>query len=243
MDVQRIEEIENYLQGKLSKKKQEVFESRLNQDSKLKEEVALHQKMMRGLQELSFREELDKAYSDRHGKSKGRSNWRNKKSISIAASIVFMIVAVWLLYPENGSSLEKELVEVSYDPGLPTSLGLSDQLDFGEGMNAYKTKDYKQAKSYWQPLLVENPSNDTLLYYLAQIELIEKQFEPAAEKLRAIGQEKASVFKEKATWYLAISYLRMNKQEEAKVLLNYILTEGGYEAEKAGVLLDHLQEK
>ena len=165
-----------------------------------------------------------------------------KPLLGIAASVVFLIGLFWVIHLNKAPSFQKQLAQVELDPGLPTLLGTSQEVAFGEGMNAYKLRDFEVAKTYWSPLLIANPSNDTLLFYLAQVDLGTGQNKAAQEKLEQIEAQKESPFREKVNWYLAIAALRLAEPTTAIELLKRIVDREEEKREEALELLNYLQE-
>lgn len=241
MDASQNEIMDAYLQGHLSKEERRVFKERLAQDPEFRNTFEWHQKMGNAIQEIEFRQTLDKLQSSALQKKDAKiKSW--KPLLSIAASIVFLIGLFWVIHLNQAPSFQKQLAQVELEPGLPTLLGTTEQVAFGEGMNAYKLQDYEVANTYWSPLLIANPSNDTLLFYLAQVDLGTGQNKAAQEKLEQIKAQKESLFYEKANWYLAIAALRLEDPTTAIEWLKRIVDREEEKREEALELLNYLQE-
>lgn len=241
MDASQNEIMDAYLQGQLSSEERRAFEERLDQDLEFRNTFEWHQKMSNAIQEIEFRQTLAQLQSSSQQKKEAKiRSW--KPLLGIAAAVVFLIGFFWVIYLNQEPSLQKHLAQVELDPGLPTLLGTSQEVAFGEGMNAYKLQDFEMAKTYWSPLLIAQPSNDTLLFYLAQVDLGTGQNKAAQEKLEQIKAQKESLFLEKANWYLAIAALRLDEPTTAIELLQQIVDQEEEKREEALELLDYLQE-
>lgn len=241
MDAAQNEIMDAFLQGHLSKEERRAFEERLAQDPEFRNTFEWHQKMSNAIQEIEFRQTLDKLQSSALQKKEAKiKSWR--PLLSIAASIVLLIGLFWVIQLNKKSSFQKQLAQVELDPGLPTLLGTTGEVAFGEGMTAYKLQDFEAAKTYWSPLLLANPSNDTLLFYLAQVDLGTGQNKAAQEKLEQIEAQKESLFREKVNWYLAIAALRLAEPTTAIELLKRIVEREEEKKEEALELLNYLRE-
>lgn len=241
MDAAQNEIMDAFLQGHLSKEERRAFEERLAQDPEFRNTFEWHQKMSNAIQEIEFRQTLDKLQSSALQKKEAKiKSWR--PLLSIAASIVLLIGLFWVIQLNKKSSFQKQLAQVELDPGLPTLLGTTGEVAFGEGMTAYKLQDFEAAKTYWYPLLLANPSNDTLLFYLAQVDLGTGQNKAAQEKLEQIEAQKESLFREKINWYLAIAALRLAEPTTAIELLKRIVEREEEKREEALELLNYLRE-
>lgn len=242
MDEKQTEKIEAYLQGRLTPAEKEAFEKDLEQDSNLQAELKFHQQMVNAIRETEFRKVLGDMRQQKRSQQKTSFKRLRPLVLGIAASILLLVGAFWILSPGKEELLNRELASIDLDPGLPTSLSATSTPEFAEGMNAYKMQNYNRAKNLWTPILSENPENDTLLFYLAQIDLAEKENSAALEKLRQlINIEMNPVFLNKSEWFMAITLLRLGQIEEAKELLLKIQQENGYQAEEAGKWLDYLE--
>lgn len=241
MDAAQNEIMDAFLQGHLSKEERRAFEERLEQDPEFRNTFEWHQKMSNAIQEIEFRQTLDKLQSSALQKKEAKiKSWR--PLLSIAASIVLLIGLFWVIQLNKKSSFQKQLAQVELDPGLPTLLGTTGEVAFGEGMTAYKLQDFEVAKTYWSPLLLANPANDTLLFYLAQVDLGTGQNKAAQEKLEQIEAQKESLFREKVNWYLAIAALRLAEPTTAIELLKRIVEREEEKREEALELLNYLRE-
>lgn len=241
MDASQNEIMDAYLQGHLSPEERSAFKERLDQDPEFRNTFEWHQKMSNAIQEIEFRQTLAQLQSSSQQKKDAKiRSW--KPLLGIAATVVFLIGLFWVIYLNKAPSLQKQLAQVELDPGLPTLLGTSQEVAFGEGMNAYKLRDFEVAKTYWSPLLIAHPSNDTLLFYLAQVDLGTGQNKAAQEKLEQIETQKESPFREKVNWYLAIAALRLAEPTTAIELLKRIVDREEEKREEALELLNYLRD-
>ncbi len=241
MDEKQTEIMEAYLQGKLSATEKEAFESQLEQDQDLRAALQNHQRMMNAIRETEFRKVLKEIQQQKEEKQGPKIRRTNPMLIGIAASVLLLIGAFWVFMPNQNQKLNRQLATVALDPGLPTSLSATTNPDFAEGMNAFKREDYETARNLWQPLLIESPTNDTLLFYMAQIELEATNNGSAQEKFRQLLNQSGSIFFEKAHWYLAVALLREGKIEEATKLLREVQQKEGVRSDEAEELLKYIK--
>jgi tetratricopeptide (TPR) repeat protein len=93
--------------------------------------------------------------------------------------------------------------------------------EFERGMVDFKLEHYQSAIDRWEPLLTENPANDTLNYFLGTAYLELKNTEPAIARLKKVTEKPQSKFINEAHWYLALAYILENRTEDAvKILEN-----------------------
>jgi predicted Zn-dependent protease len=88
-----------------------------------------------------------------------------------------------------------------------------------EAQNAFNAKDYKKAVASFEK--VTDLKNPELQYFYA-ISLIETNNYAKAEMLLNNIKTGTSVYKDKATWYLALSNLKQKKLEDCKIYLKQI---------------------
>ena len=99
--------------------------------------------------------------------------------------------------------------------------GTSD-INLNEAQKAFNVKDYKKAVASFEK--VQDMTSPELEYFYA-IALIETNHYTKAETLLSNIKSGTSVYKDKATWYLALSDLKQKKFDECKVYLNQIPTD------------------
>ena len=101
-----------------------------------------------------------------------------------------------------------------------TVRGTSDAL-LKEAETAFNNKNYEEAEQLFNQILEQVSSNTEIQLYKS-ITLIEtNQFDEADELLEGIS-EGNSIYKNKATWYLALSKLKQNNLESCKSILKSI---------------------
>ena len=237
MDSQKLERIEAYLNGSLSEQATRDFERELADNWTLAAEVKEYARIIQGIKELHFRELLEQAQRERV--KAPQSLWRNP-FWAIAAAALILLSLLWMFFPEEKENEIAAINPIELDPGLPTTLGATSSLDFDEGMNRYKLKSYESARAYWRPLLINNPQNDSLLFFLAQIDLADQSLPDAISKFEVILNQPQSIFYQKSQWYLALALLKNGQSEPSTTLLKEIQSERGTFASKAKALLDEL---
>ncbi len=144
----------------------------------------------------------------------------NAKTIwySMAAVLVVLIGIFWFI--QRPSASEKLFVEhFKPDVGLPLKMGTTNSVEFYEGMVAYKQGNYKSAIDQWQVLLKDNPTNDTLNYFIGVSHLAEGNSLKSLQYLENQEQYNEGIFEEDAAYYAALANIKEGKFNEAKRLL------------------------
>ncbi|MEM7373418.1 MAG: tetratricopeptide repeat protein [Bacteroidota bacterium] len=239
MDQTQQERIEAYLMGRITEQDWQAFEAKMTADPHLLEAVKNHRQFMQAIEETAFREMIQDIHQE--GNFDTRRSiplYTNRRLLGIAAAILLVMGSIWLFVPKQNKPSLDPYRSFEPDPGLPTILGPTQELDFWEGMNAYKLGEFEEANRLWEPLLKNDPRNDTLLYYLGQLAFVQRQNELAARRLEQVYQQESSVFHEKASWYLAVAKLRIRETPDAKILLEKIAAKAGEFQDEAKALLE-----
>jgi tetratricopeptide (TPR) repeat protein len=95
--------------------------------------------------------------------------------------------------------------------------GITDE-NVKEAQNAFNAKDYNKAATSFNKMAALSPEEQ----YFYAISLIETGKFTQAEKLLIHLQQGTTVYKDKATWYLALSNLKQKKFDECETYLNQI---------------------
>lgn len=214
IDQQLFEEIEAYLLNSMNPADKASFEERIASDPQLQNEIRLQQQLMALAQVASYQPQ-SKTHSAPAAPIRTISRWW-----WAAAAFVLIASGIWIFQsPTSPQRLANNFFQP--DPGLPVTMSSSTQYQFYDGMVSYKEGDYKKAISTWQSLRQSNQNSDTLQYFLAMAELNQQQYNNALNLLLPLAQSPGE-WKEKASWFLAITYLQLGQPQNAQPWLQAI---------------------
>lgn len=206
--------IDAYLLGNLDAEQLADFKERMDIYPDFRVEVENQKMLMRSVEEHGLKNSLDDFHNEivEEPEKKGLSRgW-----LALAASFLILFgVSTWAILTNGNSSEKVFAANFKPDPGLPTTMGTASDYEFYYGMVSYKRKEYGDAILRWEPLYAANPKNDTIVYFLGVANLANGNARQA-EKYLLLAQEKTeSVFYKDIEYYLALSFLKENKIEEA----------------------------
>lgn len=241
MDEHIEDRIEAYLAGQMDPQARSAFEVQLAADPNLQAEVDLHGKLMGAIETEMLRRELRLIHvaqvneADTGGRRIAfRPGW---KTLAVAASVALLVGLGWLLTPRQPSDEALFAAHFSPAPGLPTTLGLSDSPQFDEGMISYKLGAYAASRTTWQPLIEQQPNNDTLRFFFGASYLAENQTTAAIDYLEPLIGKSGSAWQASAQWYTALAHLRNGEKAKARPLLESLSAVPGDYQERASRLL------
>ncbi|MBT0607239.1 hypothetical protein [Aequorivita echinoideorum] len=216
------DQIDQYLRGELPANQLDAFEKRLESDTILKAAVEEQKAITDGAEEYFLRDSLDVFHREMYteNSTKNRSFW----FAAAAAILVIIGVTSWALFFQNETPQSVFAENFRPDPGLPTTMGPSEDYVFYEGMVDYKRKKYDEALEKWQPLLQKNKESDTLNYFVGVAYLAKGNSSQASGFLENVTIKKNSIFNDDARYYLALSKINDGKISEAKTILEHINT-------------------
>lgn len=196
----RFEHIEAYLLDTLSAPDRARFEEELAADPALRHEVALQRENMLAVELGGLQSSLRNIMAANEQvapRATGRYTFlRYAAMLAIVAG-----AAIWFaLRPSANDRLYAEHYAV--DPGLPVPMSISDDPVFHDAMVAFKLGAYDEARTKWETLRAQEPTNDTLLYYIASAALAQNDPDAAAPLLHQVADDHTSTFADKARWYL-----------------------------------------
>ena len=221
MNDERYILFENYLSNELSAEEKTNFEKQLAEDPELAtafeifKELHLHLENKFGNQEelKAFKKNL-KSISKEHFKAKKPKVVAFKPwQYAIAASVAIL---VGLFVFQN--------INPSFDDyNNPEMATFIERGDVNENLklaqDAFNAKNYKTAITYFEAILKESKSPEIQYFYAVSL-LETDQFQKAEINLSDLRYGN-SIYKNKATWYLALSKL---KQKDYKSCKNILLT-------------------
>lgn len=262
--------IDKYLDGELSGMELEEFEKRLAREEDLMVSLQIEKGLREIHREndvLDFREEVGaviesmkvrdgsviggKDPAESSGKKKDAPVipiYRRSKVLLAAASVVLVAAIAVVLYFISGqggrsaAGLFAEFYEPYPADGAVRSEGAGND-DEAKAMEYYASGNYKEATDLLKSLTLKHPRDDKFRFYYA-ISLIENDdLFSAQNELGEIAGEDTGYFREQARWYLALVLIKQDQKDRAGELLEQIVAEKGYNANKAKGLLESLAVK
>lgn len=196
----RFERIEAYLLNTLSATDRARFDDELAADPALRHEVALQRENMLAVELGGLQGSLRNIMAaDEQVAPRATGRYTFLRYAAILAIVAG--AAIWFaLRPSATDRLYAEHYTV--DPGLPVPMSISDDPVFHDAMVAYKLGAYDEARAKWEALRVQEPANDTLLYYIASAALAQNDLPVAEPLFHQVAAAPTSVFADKARWYL-----------------------------------------
>ncbi len=219
---EEFEQIERYLLDSMDTAEKELFEVKLSRDEMLLNEVILQRQLLAAVETGTFtakRKSPQQVLSPTIPFRKWASYRR------YAAVVVFMVGAGFFGWWYYTAEPDQYLYNAYFRPdlGLPVVMGIdSTKYLFNEGMVSYKEGKYEDAINVWRGLELKNGKTDTLQYYIGVAHLNRGNPAVASDYLEPVKEDEASVFRDKAIWYLALLKLKEKEYSSAKQLLKQL---------------------
>ncbi len=234
-----------YLRNKLQGEELNAFKKRLKEDASFKEAFKLYQETHKTLENrIGNQQEIaqlkntlaqleDKYISSKENKKVKIFSLQHYAKYIVAASVILVASILWFkqskpLYTDYNNF---ENIELTVRSG-------SSNEHLKKAEDAFNSKKYAEAEKELETLLNEDKTKVSLQLYLA-VCLMEQNKLNKAEKILKNIQKGKSIYKSKATWYLALSKL---KREDYKACKKYLemIPEDAYEYKDAKNLLKQL---
>nr|WP_315143035.1 tetratricopeptide repeat protein [uncultured Flavobacterium sp.] len=222
MNDERYILFENYLSNELSAEEKANFEKQLAEDSELASAFEIFKDLNLHLGNKFGNQEELKAFK-KNLKSISKEHFKTKKpkvvafkpwQYAIAASVA---VLVGLFVFQN--------INPSFDDyNNPEMATFIERGDVNENLklaqDAFNAKNYKTAITCFEAILKENKSPEIQYFYAVSL-LETDQFQKAEINLSDLRYGN-SIYKNKATWYLALSKLKQEDYDSCKIILQSI---------------------
>jgi len=206
------ERIEAYLLDRLSEEDRKLFEYELKSNDKLKNEVVTQRDLMLSVETGELKSRLDSIHN-KVSKQRNVSRW-----IAVAASVAILVaVSIWMINkPDKADNLFA--ANLTLEPGLPVPMSATNNYEFHDAMVDYKSGKNELAISKWEKLLLVNPVNDTLNYFIGVAHFNDENYSEAIQYFEEVLSLKSSSFTGKGEWYLALSCLKTEDFERLNML-------------------------
>ncbi|HRP89970.1 MAG TPA: hypothetical protein PKX92_08020 [Edaphocola sp.] len=219
LSQEETERIDAFLNQDLSKAEQEAFLDEVNNNPEWAAKVKSQKLLRIAIQEYGLKKSLDQFHLETKNSPQlpPTLNSNGKKNIKwfwLTGLVAFLLIGgFFMLQNTNVPNLYQQYYKV--DPGLMTTMGESDNYEFERGMVDFKEQAYDKAIQRWQPLLQQQPNNDTLSYFMGIAFQVLGKEQKAETFLQPITQKSNSVFFKDANWYLGLLKIKQNKSKEA----------------------------
>lgn len=205
IDQELFERIEAYILNNMDANNKAIFEREMQASESLRNEVALQRKLMATVSVLSHEYGRDDTSIKKTGKT-------NRSWVYVAAAAV-LLMFVLLRFFNNQPPTEKVFATFfTPDTGLPVAMSSNDNYTFYDGMISYKEEDYPKALAIWKSITT---TSDTLSYYTGMAYVNSGDMGQAIEVLTPIAENDNSGWRQKASWYLALAFIKQQKITEA----------------------------
>lgn len=237
--------INKYLDGEMTPEEEIIFEKDLKTDTRLQQELQLHLQLDKVIEnresDIKYRQYLGKFRKNkRPGKDFSFTGSKTFLAIISASFIILITVVLFLIY--SGPHNSPEIFAQYYLPyDLDNNYRSAGESDMDQGLNLYNNKKYGEALVYFENLLKAEPYN-AKAHFAAGISALEVgQNKQAAEHFIQVMESENLEFYQHAQWYLALTYLRLNKVQEAEILLIALRNTGGFYHKQASEIVDTLR--
>lgn len=244
--------IDDKLSGELSGEALEAFDTDLANDPELESEFELHKEVDEAIQEseiIELRKKLDLVHDLTQNKKQPgllRTILRHKLSRIAAASFVVLLIitslSLYFLRPDGNMSNDS-LFKIYYQPDAALLIrGTNSQnATLIQAFQMYENKDYNEALSLFSQVLKTDSENIPVQFYsgISNIEL--GQYQEALHPFNFIMDHKQNLYVERAEWYAALCYLKLNETENAVDLFRKISLSSSSYKDKAHEILKSVQ--
>lgn len=239
-----LDHIEKYLRGELTEEEISDFEALMENDAALKEQVAQHRQLLKGL-EIGFNTELKELLIEEESKIKNTPIQKPSRIKSlyplmgIAAAVALLIIAFFSLRDDafNPEELYAQYYKVYPNVEAPVSRSESNKKN---PFAFYEAGDYATALANFTEMQASDPKNPALLFYSGMCQLELGQPESAVEFFNQVSNLSSKKYARPAFWYESLAYLKLGKIKNAKNLLEQLSQGEDVYAARANELLDKL---
>lgn len=231
---------ENYLNNELSEKEKIDFENKLQNEGSIREKLSIY-KEVNGFLENKFSQESIDFKKNLETISKSHFVENNKTKVinfkpwyyAVAASVA-LVFGTWFMMQNSIPTYEEfnqhETATFSDRGDIIKNLLLAQK--------AFNVKNYHEAITNFEIVLKSHKRPEIEFYYAVSLLEVDKFTE--SEAIFNNLKSGTSIYKDKSTWYLALSNLKQKKYEETKEFLKQI-PEDAEDYAKAEELLDELE--
>ena len=228
------ENIELYLAGQLKDKDLEEFEQTLEKDECFAQDIEIMRDLEEAMGDFEHEKELssklkflgEKYITDEavEKTTTARVVPMYRKRWLVAATILLIVVAGGFLF-QNIFQLTKTDTDLftTYYKSYPSNLLTRGENNdaYNEIVSLYNEKDFVTAIVLLEQQLVDKPNDTTskMLLGNSYLSVEPAKIEEAINIFKSLADDKESMYRETAQWYLALSYIQNKENELAEPIL------------------------
>ncbi|XLS29148.1 tetratricopeptide repeat protein [Flavobacteriaceae bacterium M23B6Z8] len=232
--------IQKYLKRKLTEVEQANFDQLLESDPEFKKEVAFLEDFHK-VAEAEGENNLRKLLSDFEAehqpyKKTSRTLWY------VAASVIALLGMAYfftIMQPTTSENLFADNFKPYKNVVHPVVRGAQVLDQKTKAFSTYDSRNYEEAALRFEALYNQT-GTPYYLFYQANALLANNQVEEAIPLLEKHLETKDAL-KDKTPWYLAMAYLKLQDNENAKRFLTMVVKKQAYKKEQAKELLEAIE--
>ena len=238
---------QKYLDGELNHEDMLHFETRLEMDNDLIDDLLILREvdeLLRNRDLLEFEDKVIKSiheYQKKPGILKIQLNTVHK--YYIAASVALIIGFFSFIILKQQKPVNEKLYAryyTKYDPDVLKRSDTTVDSDFMFAIDAYMTSNYQESLDIFNELCNDPEKFDLAHLYSGLCYMELEQYQNAVSKFNVLNQSN-SVVSIHSMWYTALSLLKLERKDDAVILLKQIQSDGGFYAGQSLELLNKLK--
>ncbi|MEO9893706.1 hypothetical protein [Aurantibacter sp.] len=236
--------INGYIEGSLSESQLEEVTHLLNTDSEFASDLKFEEELKISLK-IEERQELKDMFATLNTKKEFKKGKLILMRPWLAAASIALVVGLtsWFFFFNNSSANLNELYISNFSPyeNVVHPIERGNQIEdlMTRAFTAYEDEDYTKALELFKELNVKN--NDSYIDFYEAIILMQlNRHEESVALLNNYIQQNGEL-KDRAHWYLALTYLKLDDVAKSKVELQKLITLGSFKLSAAQELLVALE--
>lgn len=237
----REELLEKYFQGKLTKDENVIFENLLNTDVYFKQAFTFEKDLKDAVKtndDENFRDFITDVENKVRSKDKRKSY---TKWMAVAGILLLLGIGYLLRFDttNNNETLFADYFEPYRNIIYPVQRNEQSQDDKAFPFEVYEYGNYKKAAVLFSEMYAKNKESYNLFYQANA--LLKTGNAKEALPLLLKHRKTKDKLSEKNTWYLALTYLKLDNKENAKKALQDVIDQNSYKVKEAKQLLKALE--
>lgn len=233
--------IEKYFENNLTSEEQFLFDEKLKNDADFKSELEFHSELKNAII-VSERAKIKAKIKGFESSKKDNIKVFNLRKLMPYAAVFLVVISIGIFFILNQKTDSNQLYASNFEPypniEVSNLRSNSENSLENEAFTAYDLENYKLAHELFTEVL-ETESKDYLHFYNAMCTMQLENFDLAIKELSTVNENDLKYY-EKAIWFKALIYLKLNKKKDTKILLDELVNHYSFKKEEAKQLLSKL---
>lgn len=243
---EQFELIVKYVDADLQEAERESFNELMLSSEPFRKELLEVEMIIASIKAIAHKQNVQRVKNiirklDEDKKTKRHKKLRTPARLGIAASITLLALFTYLGINRSNPVDKSSIFQTYYEP-YPSGRNFRNNAKVSKGLEYYGNRQYEKAIPILETEMKDPGASELIELYIANSYLMTGRFAEAEKVLKSAGvTEAGTLTNQYMLWYLGLTLIQLEKEEEAKEQFRKLSQKGGIYEQEAKAILEVLE--